>query len=465
MIRYNMFLGFFLPWFSLMGQATFVIDSLPGYTPAGEPIFIAGSFNSWNPGDTEYALTKDEHNKWFLVMPEHPEGNSIDFKFTRGDWTRVEKGISGEEIPNRQFTFGNGDTVHFVISNWADHGGGGGSTAADNVDIMDLQFYMPQLDRERRIWIYTPPGYENGNERYPVLYMHDGQNLFDKYTSYVGEWEVDETLNRLSTEGYQVPIVIGIDHGESERINEYLPWVNQQYGGGQGADYMDFIIYTLKPFVDSNYRTLPGREFTGMMGSSLGGLISHYGVLKFQDVFSKVGIFSPSYWISDSVWAFTNETGRQQSLKIYQLIGSMEGSGAIGDMWDMHQSLTNLGFDENELFSLEVTGGQHNETFWREQFAEAYLWMYASFASKIHEIRQSVEIEISPNPVFTEINLPGDILGKHDTLEIIDMKGESVIQMEIGNNTKVDIKMLTSGTYILLISSDKNTYSSRFVKL
>ena len=79
MIKFNMFLGFFLIWFTLPGQATFVIDSLPEYTPAGEPIFIAGSFNSWNPGDTEYALAKDEQNKWFLVMPEHPEGNSIEF--------------------------------------------------------------------------------------------------------------------------------------------------------------------------------------------------------------------------------------------------------------------------------------------------------------------------------------------------------------------------------------------------
>jgi hypothetical protein len=151
-------------------------------------------------------------------------------------------------------------------------------------------------------------------------------------------------------------------------------------------------------------------------------------------------------------------------MKIYQLIGSMEGGGAMSDMWNMHQSLSNLGFDENELFSLEVTGGQHNETFWREQFADAYLWMYASFASDIRKISQSVDIEISPNPVFTVINLPGDILGKHDTLEIIDMKGEKVIQMNIRNNNKVDVKMLTSGTYILLIRSDKNTYTGRFVK-
>jgi len=187
-------------------------------------------------------------------------------------------------------------------------------------------------------------------------------------------------------------------------------------------------------------------------------------VLKFQDVFSKVGIFSPSYWISDSVWAFTTETGRQQSMKIYQLIGSMEGGGAIGDMWDMHQSLSNLGFDENELFSQEVAGGQHNETFWRDQFTDAYLWMYASFASKIYEIRQSIEIGINPNPVFDVINLPEDIFGKHDTLEIINMNGEKVIQMKIRNNNTVDVKMLTSGTYILLIRSDKNTYSGRFVK-
>ncbi len=386
---------------TLFSQATFIITSLPEYTPPEDSIYIAGDLNSWNPGNPDYALVKNENENWFITLPEEPAGTSIEFKFTRGDWSTVEKGVNGEEISNRQFSFGNGDTVNVIIHNWANNGGS--STAAENVSILDESFYMPQLDRNRRIWIYLPPDYDNNNDHYPVLYMHDGQNIFDGFTSFAGEWEVDETLNSLADEGYQVPIVIGIDNGGNERMNEYNPWVNPQYGGGQGDEYIDFIVATLKPYVDENYRTLPERENTGIMGSSMGGFISHYGALKYQDVFSKAGIFSPSYWVSDSVWAFTTETGKQQNMKLYQLIGGLEGAGAVTDMWVMHNVLTDMGFGENELFSKEAANGQHNEAFWRDEFAEAYLWMYASYASSIKEIRNSIEIKITPNPVVDYI--------------------------------------------------------------
>ncbi|MCK5777105.1 MAG: hypothetical protein KAH25_13055, partial [Bacteroidales bacterium] len=181
---------------------------MPDNTPAEDFIYIVGDFNDWDPGDPNYRLEKNDEEDWFIVMPEMGNGSQIQFKFTRGDWDTVEKGASGEEIPNRIFTFGNGETQEYDILNWADQGGGGGSsTAADNVSIMDENFYMPQLDRNRRIWIYLPPDYETSGETYPVLYMHDGQNLFDQYTSFSGEWEVDESLNNLANEGIQVPIV------------------------------------------------------------------------------------------------------------------------------------------------------------------------------------------------------------------------------------------------------------------
>ncbi len=449
-----------------MGQAIFIIDSLPDYTPPEEIIYMAGDFNGWNPGNPEHALEKNDNNNWFIVLPEMPEGSQIQYKFTRGDWATVEKGASGEEIANRQFTFGNGDTVHVVIFNWADHGGGGGSTAAENVSIIDENFYMPQLDRTRRIWIYLPPNYDNSNDSYPVLYMHDGQNVFDTFTAYAGEWEVDETLNDLAEEGYNVPIVVGIDNGGTERMNEYNPWVNPnpQYGGGLGDEYIDFIVQTLKPYIDDNYRTMPGRDFTGIIGSSMGGLISHYGALKYQNIFSKAGIFSPAYWVADSLWAFTNETGKQQYMKLYQLMGGLEGTVMISDMWAMHEALTNLGFNENELLSLEVAGQQHNEAFWRGQFADAYLWLYASFANDVSEITKSTEIQITPNPVTDNINISKYKSGKHDSLEILDTKGVRVMEINIGNIDRVDVKDLVPGTYILIIRTKEANYTGKFVK-
>jgi hypothetical protein len=263
--------------FTASAQVTFIIDSIPAYTPPEDTLYIAGDFQGWNPGDPAFALTKNANGKWFITAEAAPAGTTIQYKFTRGDWGRVEKGPNGEEIPNRVYTFGNADTVHHIVYNWADFGGGGTSTAADNVHVMDDEFYMPQLDRYRRIWVYLPPDYEETEDHYPVIYMHDGQNLFDASTSFVGEWEVDETLNDLFDEGYKVPIVVGIDNGGTERINEYTPWVNPGYGGGQGNLYLEFIVETLKPHIDQYYRTLPGRDHTAIWGSSLGGLISQYG--------------------------------------------------------------------------------------------------------------------------------------------------------------------------------------------
>ena len=448
---------------TLFGQVTFIVNSIPEYTPPDDIIYIAGSLNSWDPGNPEFALSKNDNN-WFIILPEELDGTLVDFKFTRGDWGTVEKGATGEEIANRQFVYGNGDTVYVDILNWADNGGGGGSTAADNVSIMDDAFFMPQLDRTRRIWLYLPPDYDDSNENFPVLYMQDGQNLFDTYTSYSGEWEVDETLNNLFDDGYQVPIVIGIDNGGGERLNEYSPWVNLQYGGGEGDEYIDFIVNTLKPYVDSNYRTISNRESTGIMGSSMGGYISHYGVLKHQDIFSKAGIFSPSYWFSDTVWTFTTEMGKQNNMKLYQLIGGQEGVEAVADMWAMHDVLANLGFNEDELLSLEVPDGEHNETFWRNQFAAAYLWMFESFANEIDENHNVIDIEITPNPVIDEIILTEHKYVNYDTIEIIDMNGNLVMKINIRNTKKIDVRKLVPGSYILRIQSQDDLFQGKFIK-
>jgi predicted alpha/beta superfamily hydrolase len=127
---------------------------------------------------------------------------------------------------------------------------------------MDENFFMPQLNRSRRIWLYLPPAYETSGLSYPVMYMHDGQNLFDVLTAYSGEWEVDEALNTLASQGHKVPIVVGIDNGGTNRIGEYTPWSNPDYGGGDGDLYIRFIVETLKPYIDQHYRTLSDRSNT-----------------------------------------------------------------------------------------------------------------------------------------------------------------------------------------------------------
>jgi predicted alpha/beta superfamily hydrolase len=451
--------------FSVIGhsQATFIIDSIPDYTPPEDTIYVAGDFNEWNPGQPEFALQKNAENKWFITTIAQPDGTIYQYKFTRGSWETVEKGPMGEEIPNRQFTFGNGDTVHIIIYNWRDYGGSG-STAAENVTVMDENFYMPQLNRNRRIWLYFPPDYDTSGESYPVLYMHDGQNLFDAFTSYAGEWQVDETLNTLSDQGYKVPLVVGIDNGGLDRIDEYTPWSNPEYGGGDGDLYMEFIAETLKPYIDGHYRTLSDRNNTGIMGSSLGGLISHYGTLNYQNIFSKAGFFSPSYWFSDSVWAFTHLMGKQDDFRLYQMCGSLEGGTMVIDMERMQDSLFSIGFTQDDLFTKVVDGGQHNESLWRQEFGQAYLWLFTSWANTIDDEEMIHTIRCTPNPSNDVIYISRTDHRPFENIVIYDIRGIKVKTLANVKGNSISISDLSQGTYFIRCNTKESYYTGKFIK-
>jgi len=455
-----MILGFL----AMEAQVTFIIDSLPAYTPPEDELYIAGSFNGWNPGDINNKLDTNGEGLWEITLDGFSDGLTIDFKFTRGDWSKVEKGPNGEEINNREFTFGNGDTVNLIIYNWADQNGGQ-STAAENVIIMDEEFEMPQLNRFRRIWLYLPPDYDQSTNEYPVLYMHDGQNLFDQFTSFAGEWEIDETLNRLVDQGYKVPIVVGIDNGGIYRIDELTPWNNPDYGGGQGDEYMAFIVETLKPFIDENYRTLSDRENTGIMGSSLGGLISTYGALKYQNIFSKAGPFSPAYWINnDSIWNFITSVGMQNDIWFYQNVGEHEGDNYINNMYKMEDSLRAEGFEN--ITSKVILGGDHNEQTWRNDFEEAYLWLFMSFANNIKETNSIKPLVIYPNPATEKISFSNIELNKNDSIRIVDSDGHIIKEFNAyGSVSVIDISDLKSGIYIISVIKPDLSFIGRLVKL
>lgn len=445
------------------GQVTFIIQSLPSYTPPTDSLYIAGNFTGWEPGVPEYMLHKNAQGKWSITLPGQASGTVIKFKFTRGSWATVEKGPLGEEISDRTYAFGSNDSVDVIIYNWAD-AGGSSSTAADNVKIISTDFYMPQLNRTRRIWVYFPPDYETSGISYPVLYMHDGQNLFDAATSFSGEWEVDETLNAMASQGKHVPLVVGIDNGGSDRIGEYTPWANSQYGGGDGEKYMQFIVETLKPYIDLNYRTLTDRDNTGLMGSSLGGLISHYGSLKYQDTFGKAGLFSPSYWYSDSIWGFTHDSGKQQEIRFYQLCGTNESAGLVGELKRMNDSLVSLGFGQDKIFNKTVPDGQHNEKLWREAFGEAYTWLFSSYVNSVESNTAINVITLSPNPVETTLSFRTDRKIVFDTILIINMMGQRVKTIKKITDNKIDVTKLTPGSYILRCISGNETWEGHFIK-
>ena len=249
-------------------------------------------------------------------------------------------------------------------------------SASANVEIL-APLAMTQLDRERTIRVYLPPEYAESDARYPVLYMHDGQNLFDDATSYAGEWGVDETLNNLAATSNLELIVIGIDNGGEKRMNELSPWPNDEFANAEGAAYMDFIINEVKPMVDEKFRTLVGREHTAILGSSMGGLISHYAITRHSDIFSKAGIFSPSYWFSADVYDYTREQPPADDTRLHLLIGGREGD-AIDNVLLMEKTLLDIGHPDVNLRVDVVPQGEHHESLWREQFGPSVTWLFAA---------------------------------------------------------------------------------------
>src|SRR5258708_35255339 len=155
--------------------------------------------------------------------------------------------------------------------------------------------------------------------------MHDGQNVFDARTSCAGQWGVDETLDSLHSQGDSGTIVVAVDNGGQRRFDEYSPWANPKYGGGQGDAYVDFLVQTLKPYIDQHYRTLPDRLHTGVAGSSIGALISLYAVLKDPDVFGRVGVFSPAVCVAPAISAVARRAHPRPRTRIYMVTGGQEG--------------------------------------------------------------------------------------------------------------------------------------------
>ena len=350
----------------------------PANTPAAASVFVAGSFNQWNPAAPEYRLAAESPGHYAITLPNSMPG-VIEFKFTLGSWDLVEVDSSGADVPNRSFTVPASGAASYegTVPRWRD-----GTprprpaSATASVSIVSDSFAIPQLGRTRRVWIYLPPGYATSARRYPVLYMHDGQNVFDARTSFAGEWGVDETLDSLHGLGRDDAIVVAVDHGGQKRFDEYSPWINQKYGGGQGDLYVDFLVRTLKPYVDRDYRTLPDRLHTGVAGSSMGGLISLYAALKYPNVFGRVGVFSPALWVAPEIYALARRAHPRPGTRIYIVTGGQEGDTPevyAHDHQRMVDTLEAAGFTVQAALQPD---GKHAEWFWRREFPVAYEWLF-----------------------------------------------------------------------------------------
>ena len=457
---------------NVLAQTTFRLTTVPASTPAGATVYMAGTVNNWSPASAAHAFSRNSDGTYQLTLPATVTG-TIEFKFTRGSWATVESDAQNNDISNRQYTVGSGPaTVELQVVNWKDMGTTGGSCQSTalqpNVRIISTAFQMPQLGRARRIWVYLPNDYATASaKRYPVLYMHDGQNVFDGCTSFSGEWGVDESLSQLQQQGLDATgsIVVAVDNGGNDRLNEMSPWNNPQYGGGQGDQYVDFMVQTLKPYIDQNYRTLTGREFTGIAGSSMGGLISTYAALKYPQVYSKVGVFSPAYWFAQTpLFQYLRQHPANPTTRFYFVSGTQESQTMVPLMQAVRDSLARGGVPAANLSFNAKADGQHAEWFWKREFSAAYQWLMQPAVVTGSHKAIALAFSAYPNPAKDHLTLQLPAPAREARVEVLDASGRTVLREKLKPGATLDVSRLAKGQYLLRVTAGREQGTQALVK-
>lgn len=252
-------------------------------------------------------------------------------------------------------------------------------------------FHSRILNNDRDIIVYLPPGYSNENRRrYSVLYLNDGQNLFDGSSSYIPgqEWRVDETTQALIGEHkIEALIIVGVYNTGKERVNEYTPVEDPNLKAGGKADlYGRLLVEELKPFIDEHYRTRRDAAHTGLGGSSLGGLVSLYLGLKYPNTFGKLAVVSPSVWWDDrQIVKFIESQKLKKRPRIWLDIGTKEGRDdqemqkTVDDARLLRDTLLKHGWRQRaNLEYFEARGAAHNESAWAERVYRILEFLFAS---------------------------------------------------------------------------------------
>jgi predicted alpha/beta superfamily hydrolase len=371
-----------------------LIVTAPATTPADAKLYLSGSLpaaGNWKADGV--ALEKQADGRWRVKL-QLPKARELQYKLTLGSWAGVEKGKAGEEIANRVLRADSDRRVEIAVQQWADPRGqpaaGRQHTLTGNLKF-HRAFASTHLNAKRDVIVYLPPGYDDpasAQQRYPVLYMHDGQNLFDAATSFGGaEWRLDETAGKLIEQGKIAPLIIVGIANTADRMTEYTYGAGDKAKGKSGEDYLRFVIEELKPFIDKTYRTNPDRKNTAVGGSSLGGLISLYMVSSRPDVFSKGAVVSPAlFW--DNARAIREVAGHApypKDTKFWLDIGTREGrivpDAGVGaptlDCRKLVAEFDKAGLVEDVNYKyVEVEGATHDERHWAERADQMLIYLF-----------------------------------------------------------------------------------------
>jgi predicted alpha/beta superfamily hydrolase len=349
------------------------------------PYYLATNLNGWSPNDSNNLFKLTDKGTWDLTV-RNVNVELFQYKITKGSWDKVEVTKTHNNRVNRNVSLKGlkKDTLVVVqVEAWRDDVGYEPvSSASKNVKILSSDFMFTKLSVKKKVWVYLPEGYATSTKNYPVLYMHDGQNLFDVSTGPYGEWGIDECLDTLMKQLNYELIVVGIDHGAANRLSEYSPYdftvnpdsISTWKAKGKGRLYLDGLVNELKPYVDKNYRTIKDRENTFIAGSSMGGLISFYAAMDYPDVFSKAGIFSPAFWtIKPNVIEDTKKAAMKWKVDLFMISGKLEGPRYSRDMTDVYSILEP---NNKDYIYFEIDPiGEHNEASWGRRFPDFVKWL------------------------------------------------------------------------------------------
>lgn len=458
------FITFLLIHQFVAAQVTIKLASLPKNTPENAGIFIAGNFNNWNPNDSSLMLSKNSKGIYFIDLPT--SFKPYQFKFTLGSWASSEMSAGGGDIENRNLFAKRDTTLEISIQNWKSIDILQTKKNAGNIVVLSEVFPMKVFNKTRRIWVYLPQDYTTRlNKTYPVMYMQDGQNLFYSKTAANGEWEIDETLEALENKGDSGIIVVGIDHAGAQRIDEYSPWKNAEYGGGKGDAYLDFIVKELKPVIDMLYRTKPDRAHTALMGSSLGALITLYGGMKYETTFSKIGVFSPALWFSDSIYIVPKNKLHQMPQRIYLMSGILESSTQAQETYNMRDTLYKYGYAENEVRCEIKNDGTHSEWFWKREFEAAYKWLFAGNKDEaLFETKPNLDFSLNYLGDKNKIEIVTSGLPGSSVVEVKNHKGRLVAKKHFNERVSVSTSNIGKGVYTVTLIHPKYTGTKSFEK-
>ena len=358
------------------------------------PIYLTGSFNNWDPRHSDYIMELQEDGRYLIEIPDRYLKGKIEYKFTKGGWESVEIDRFGNINANRKITKGAQETEDHVEKsrlNW----GPFKDEFFPEIELISEKFYIPQLDKTRKVWALLPYNYHKTDKCYPVLYLQDAQNLFNEGSPF-GNWEIDQKLSILAEYGRGDIIIIAIENGHEDRIDEYVLDADSIAKNASGKKYVRFMADTLKPYVDSVYRTKPEREFTGIGGSSLGGLISLYSGFLYPEVYSKLMIFSPSLWVNPEYDFPMMNFKYPYDTKIYMYGGEIEGSEMTERMQEFQQRMDNSENQYSVQFNFKMSmnpEGRHQEFFWSQEFPRAVEWLFFDTQEDPKELAKKAELE------------------------------------------------------------------------